>query len=91
MAEYAIAIPYMVSSHFARRNYKKTVTGLRSYIRPVNEVIDKTSGLDEMRAYCPYRPIGLYGLRNSQVANTPVLPVVSSCSFVFAIVDRLPY
>ena len=36
-----------------------TVTGLRPYIRPVHEVAYRTSGLDEMRAYCPYRAIVL--------------------------------
>jgi hypothetical protein len=30
------------------------------------------SGLDEMRAYRPYRAIGLNGLRMEQVFNTPV-------------------
>jgi len=58
---------------------RMTGTGLLSYpprglpsgrIRPVNGVL--TPGLDEMRAYCPYRDIGMGCLRGSQVFNTPV-------------------
>jgi hypothetical protein len=48
-------------------------TGLRSYIRPVSEDNEYVStGLDEMRAYRPFRPNGLQGLRNNQVFDTPV-------------------
>ena len=35
-----------------------TGTGLLSYIRPVDEG-RRPSGLDEFRAYRPYRPIGV--------------------------------
>ena len=50
--------PYMVSSRLARPCAISTGTGLLSYIRPVGEG-PRPSGLDEVRAYRPYRPIGV--------------------------------
>ena len=50
--------PYMVSSRIGRPCSSVTGTGLLSYIRPVDEGRGP-SGLDEMRAYRPYRPIGV--------------------------------
>ena len=52
------ANPYMVSSRIGRPCLSVTGTGLLSYIRPVDEG-RRPSGLDEMRAYRPYRPIGV--------------------------------
>ena len=52
------ANPYMVSSRLARPCLSMTGTGLLSYIRPVGEG-PRPSGLDEVRAYRPYRPIGV--------------------------------
>ena len=53
-------------------------TGLRPYIRPVNGSVS-LPGLDEMRAYRPFRRNGFaQSHRNDQVFDTQVLPVVSS-------------
>ena len=48
----------MVSSRIARPCSNLTGTGLLSYIRPVGEG-PRPSGLNEVRAYRPYRPIGV--------------------------------
>ena len=48
------ANPYMVSSRIGRPCLSVTGTGLLSYIRPVGDGLC-SSGLDEMRAYRPYR------------------------------------
>ena len=64
--------PYMVSSRIGRPCLSATGTGLLSYIRPVDQG-RCPCGLDEMRAYRPYRPIGVVmRLRISQGCDTPV-------------------
>jgi len=55
-----IRSPYMVSSRYARPSVGETVTGLLPYIRPVIEG-KNPSGLDEVRAYRPYRMNALSG------------------------------